>query len=161
MNPLVIPSAPSVIPSKARDLLFLLFASVCAVAYVDAGERQPQRPARTVWDSVFTANQAARGETAYLETCARCHKASLAGADESPALVGGAFLSNWSGQSVRDLHDRIRTSMPTDDPGIYSRQVVTDVMAYMFKVNGFPAGAVELSTVGDSLKDITIQSTKP
>ena len=51
--------------------------------------------------------------------------------------------------------------MPTDDPGTYSRQVVTDVIAYMFKVNGFPAGSVDLATAADSLKDITIQSAKP
>src|SRR6185503_3805570 len=51
---------------------------------------------RTVWDSVYTLNQAARGETAYAKVCARCHKASLAGGEESPPLVGGNFLANWN-----------------------------------------------------------------
>ena len=51
--------------------------------------------------------------------------------------------------------------MPTDDPGTYGRQLVTDVIAYVFKVNGFPAGSSELPSAADSLKDITIQSAKP
>ena len=155
-----------VITSRRRGIsLFAVAVAPFAVIALLAADRSvhasPHPRAKTVWDSVYTANQAARGETAYTNTCARCHKASLGGADESPALTGSAFLANWNGQSVRDLHDRVRTSMPTDDPGTYSRQLVTDVLAYMFKVNGFPAGSVELSTAADSLKDITIQSAKP
>jgi cytochrome c553 len=116
---------------------------------------------RSVWDSVYTSEQAARGETAYVKTCARCHKASLAGADESPPLVGGEFLGNWNGQSLGALHDRIRTSMPTDDPGTYGRQLITDVMAYVLKGIRFPAGAVELPTSIDSLKEIRMEAAKP
>jgi cytochrome c5 len=150
---------------KARDLLLALLLSplfIAALLFADGSvHASPPVRAKTVWDSVYSANQAARGESAYANTCARCHKASLAGADESPALTGSSFLANWNGQTVKDLHDRVRSSMPTDDPGTYSRQLVTDVIAYMFKVNGFPAGSAELSTAADSLKDITIQSAKP
>jgi S-disulfanyl-L-cysteine oxidoreductase SoxD len=150
---------------KARDLLLAVAISPVVIAAILFADRSvhaaPPSRAKTVWDSVYSTNQAARGETAYTNTCARCHKASLAGADESPALTGSAFLANWNGQTVGDLHERVRTSMPTDDPGTYSRQLVTDVIAYMLKVNGFPAGNAELSTVGDSLKNITIQSAKP
>jgi cytochrome c553 len=116
---------------------------------------------RSVWDSVFTLAQATRGETAYVKTCARCHKASLGGADESPPLIGGEFLGNWNGQSLGALHDRIRTSMPTDDPGTYGRQLITDVMAYVLKVNQFPAGAIELPSAIDSLKEIRMEAAKP
>ena len=162
-----------VIPSAARNLgprsLMPGVIAVCCVPLfivallaADRSVHASKRPrAKSVWDSVYTANQAARGETAYTNTCARCHKASLAGADESPALTGSSFLANWNGQTVRDLHDRVRTSMPTDDPGTYGRQLVTDVIAYVFKVNGFPAGSSELPSAADSLKDITIQSAKP
>jgi mono/diheme cytochrome c family protein len=144
----------------ARSLLLGAAALVLTTAFVE------QTPAfapsvRTVWDSVYSSDQAARGETAYVKTCARCHQASLAGADESPALAGSMFLGNWNGQTLAALHDRIRTSMPPEDPGTYSRQLVTDVIAYMLKVNGFPAGATALSTEADSLKVIVLQSTKP
>lgn len=120
-----------------------------------------QHAARTVWDSVYTVDQATRGESSYVKSCARCHKASLAGADESPALAGSGFLANWNDQPVGVLHDRIRSSMPSDDPGTYSRELVTDVVAYMLKVNGFPAGAAELPKESNALKNIVIRAAKP
>jgi cytochrome c553 len=146
-----------------RPLAVLAAVLVAPVLVAAAShERILSRPAaRTVWDSVYSVTQAARGETAYTKACSRCHQASLGGADESPALAGGAFLGNWNGQTLADLHDRIRTSMPPDDPGSFARPLITDVLAFMLKVNGFPAGAVDLPTNGDSLKDIVVRATKP
>ncbi|MES2176302.1 MAG: cytochrome c [Gemmatimonadota bacterium] len=120
-----------------------------------------QRPGRTVWDSVYTEDQATRGKTGYNQNCAKCHQASLEGADESPALVGGAFLGNWNGYTVGDVHERVRTTMPKNDPGIYGRQLISDVLAYVLKSNGFPAGSTELPTELAPLKEIRIESKKP
>lgn len=117
--------------------------------------------AHTTWDSVYSAAQASRGETLYVKSCARCHQASLGGADESPALIGSGFLGNWNGLPLSDLQTRIRTTMPTDSIGIYDRQLVTDVMAYMLKMNGFPAGAADLPKDLDPLRDIVVQASKP
>lgn len=116
---------------------------------------------RTTWDSVYTAQQAGRGESTYARTCSRCHQESMGGADESPALTGGAFTGSWNGQTLHDLHDRIRNTMPTDTPGTYSRQDVSDVLAYMLKFNQFPAGASELPTGEEELKSITWITTRP
>ena len=116
---------------------------------------------RTVWDSVYTADQATRGQVAYGRTCSRCHQPSLGGADDSPALAGGGFLGNWGGQTLYAVQDRIKTSMPTDDPGTYKRELITDVLAYILKVNGFPAGRSELSPETDSLKAIVLQTSRP
>src|SRR3954463_1247696 len=121
----------------------------------------PRAAARTVWDSVYTAAQASRGETAYAKTCARCHGASLGGGDESPALTGGNFLGNWNGLPVSDLQTRVKTTMPSDSVGIYPPQLVIDVIAYLFKANGFPAGQVELPKEGDPLKEIVIKTSRP
>ena len=120
-----------------------------------------ERPERTVWDSVYSAQQAVRGETLYVKGCARCHRASLSGGDESPPLAGGSFLGNWNGSTLSDLETRIRTTMPSDSVGIYDMKLVTDVMAFLLKSNGFPAGAVELSTATDSLKDIMVKTSRP
>jgi mono/diheme cytochrome c family protein len=149
---------------KDRRLPRLLGACV-VVAIVPMvqtrSERQPTAD-RTVWDSVFSAPQAARGETAYVKSCSRCHQASLAGADQSPPLAGGAFLGNWNGLPLSDLQERIRTTMPPDSAvGIFDRQLVTDVMAYMLKVNGFPAGASDLPKEPERLKEIIVQAAKP
>lgn len=116
---------------------------------------------RTTWDSVYTAEQAARGQDTYARTCSRCHQATLGGADQSPPLTGGAFLSSWNGQTLGDLHDRVRTSMPTDDPGTYRRQDISDVIAYVLRFNGYPAGKDELSADDAALKEIVFSSAKP
>jgi cytochrome c553 len=142
-------------------VLAVVFVAPVLVAAASRERSSSREATRTVWDSVYSAAQAARGETAYVKACARCHQASLAGADESPALTGGGFLGNWNGQTLADLHDRIRTSMPPDDPGSFARPLITDVVAYMLKVNGFPAGAADLPTTTDSLKEIVVRATKP
>ncbi len=145
--------------------LLSLFAIATLPALAFATEHrsgaQRMRRERTTWDSVFTANQAARGESTYARTCARCHTASLGGADESPPLAGGAFMGSWNGQTLHALHDRVRTTMPTDTPGAYSRQDVTDVIAYVLQYNRFPAGAVSLPDGDEELKGIRFVSTRP
>ena len=120
-----------------------------------------QQDERTTWDSVFSAAQAGRGETTYKQLCARCHMETLAGGDEAGELTGSAFMSSWNGQSLADLHERIRTTMPTDTPGVYSSQQVTDVIAYMLRFNGFPPGSVELTHANDVLKSIRFVTAKP
>lgn len=117
--------------------------------------------ARSTWDSVYTAAQAARGQVAYAQTCARCHKETMAGGDEAPALTGSAFMSGWNGLTLDELHERIRTTMPTDTPGVFPRPQITDVVAYMLRFNGFPAGLVELTHENEALKDIQFVATKP
>jgi mono/diheme cytochrome c family protein len=118
-------------------------------------------PPTTVWDSVYSSAQAVRGESSYVKLCARCHQASLGGADQSPPLVGSAFLGNWNGLTLADLHDRIRTTMPPDSIGIADRQAVADVIAYVLKANGFPSGATDLLPDAERLKSITVQTSRP
>lgn len=117
--------------------------------------------ARTTWDSVYSPEQAGRGETTYARTCSRCHAASMNGKDEAPALTGAAFMGGWNGLSLFELHDRVRTTMPTDTPGTYSRQDIADVLAYMLKFNQFPAGKADLPATEAELKGITVLSAKP
>lgn len=116
--------------------------------------------ARTTWDSVYSAAQAGRGESSYAKTCARCHGAALGGGDEATPLAGSSFLGNWNGQAVSDLQKRVMETMPSDTVGIYDRKLVTDVIAFLLKANGFPAGATDLSIEPDSLKAITITTEK-
>jgi mono/diheme cytochrome c family protein len=139
--------------------LLAVVAPVLARA-IDPHTRPHAGSARTVWDSVYTIAQAARGETAYVKSCARCHRASLGGGDESPPLTGSGFLGNWNGLPLSDLHDRIRKTMPTDSVGIFDRQLVTDVIAYVLKANGFPAGAADLPVDTLALRDIVVQASK-
>ncbi|HEY5060234.1 MAG TPA: cytochrome c [Gemmatimonadaceae bacterium] len=126
-----------------------------------AGPPIAQWADRTVWDSVYSPAQATRGETAYVKSCARCHGASLSGGDQATPLAGSAFLGNWNGLPLSDLQRRIKTTMPSDSVGIYDRQLVTDVIAYLLKVNTFPAGAADLPTDLDALSGIVVRTSRP
>ncbi len=116
---------------------------------------------RTVWDGVYSGEQAKRGEQLYHKECAMCHGPHLTGGESAPPLTGGEFLSNWSGLSVGDLAERIRKTMPSSKPGKLSRQENADVIAFVFSVNEFPAGKAEMSEKPELLKEIRIEMTKP
>jgi mono/diheme cytochrome c family protein len=119
-----------------------------------------QATPRSLWDGVYTQEQAKRGESAYIERCARCHGADLSSGDAVPPLVGTEFLSTWNTKTVGDLFDRIRTTMPADKPGTISRQQDSDIVAYLLNVNKFPAGSTELSTQTELLKQIQFDAFK-
>jgi mono/diheme cytochrome c family protein len=150
---------------RSRRLRVATLASLASVAFFAgrAGSLSARERllAKTVWDSVYTAEQAARGESAYGKGCARCHGAALTGGDQSPPLTGSAFLGNWNGQSLIDLQQRIKTTMPSDSIGIYDVKFVTDVVAFMLKANGFPAGQAELASDDAALKEIAIRASRP
>jgi S-disulfanyl-L-cysteine oxidoreductase SoxD len=113
---------------------------------------------RSVWDGVYSEDQAKRGSALYAKQCASCHGAELTGGESAPALVGGAFLSNWNGTTVGDLFERIRTSMPQDDPGRLSRQQNADILAFIFSANKFPVGKADLDRETEVLKLIKFET---
>ena len=114
---------------------------------------------RSVWDGVYTEEQARRGETLYGKECASCHRGDTGG-EEASALAGPAFLANWESLTVGDLYDRIRISMPPANPRRLSRRQITDILGHILKLNGFPAGKTELAQEAEALKQIRIEATK-
>ncbi|HYW42133.1 MAG TPA: cytochrome c [Bryobacteraceae bacterium] len=136
---------------KLRIAAAAILAAGAAAGYWD----------RSVWDGVYTEEQARRGETLYQQQCARCHGVSLTGGEEAPPLSGGGFLANWNGTTAGDLSERIRTTMPPDAPGRLGRQQNTDVLSHLFRVNGFPPGKAELPRETEILKQIRIEAEKP
>ena len=121
----------------------------------------PAAESRTVWDGVYTEDQAKRGESIYRKECAACHGDMLTGGESAPPLTGGAFLANWNGLTMGDLFDRIRKTMPQSAPGRLTRQQDADILAFMLSVNKFPAGKTELYRQLEMLKEIRFESAKP
>lgn len=118
-------------------------------------------PSPSVWDGVYTEEQAKRGGSLYSERCAKCHGPDLEGGEMAPGLASAEFKWNWSGLSVNDLFDRVRVSMPQDSPGSLSRQQIADILAFVFSKDGFPAGKTELARETEVLKEIRFEATKP
>jgi S-disulfanyl-L-cysteine oxidoreductase SoxD len=120
-----------------------------------------QDSSRSVWDGVFSEDQAKAGQADYLRSCASCHGDTLTGGDEAPSLAGGAFLSNWNGLTVGELFERIRTTMPINDPPSVGREVKTRILAYLLKMNRFPSGGTELSARTEAMRLIRIEADEP
>jgi quinoprotein glucose dehydrogenase len=115
----------------------------------------------TVWDGVYTREQAERGEKIYADRCARCHGDTLQGIESAPALVGPAFYNNWEGETLDALFERIRTSMPLDRPGSLTRAENGDVLAYMLRAAEYPAGTTTLDAQGGALTRVRVVIYRP
>lgn len=115
---------------------------------------------RSVWDGVYTEEQAKRGAALYFERCVHCHGPTLGGIDAAGALTGPTFNGNWNGVSLDLMLDRVRSTMPVDKPASLSRQQVADLLAYVFSVNKFPAGKTELPRQAEMLTLIQFKATK-
>jgi cytochrome c len=116
---------------------------------------------KTVWDGVYTEEQAKRGSDVYAEKCAMCHGDSLGGVESAPALTGPAFYANWEGESLNALFERIRMSMPQDNPGSLSRAQNADIVAHILRVGGYPAGSMPLDGQAGALTPIKVLTYKP
>ena len=124
-----------------------------------SGAESPAPP-RSVLDGVYSAAQLIRGRKAYDSLCARCHGEALGGGEDSPALVNEDFLNNWNGKSVGALVEYTREEMPSDGPGKVTRKQATDITAFVFSENDFPAGPRELEPNLDALNQIIITLKK-
>jgi len=120
-----------------------------------------QSSMRSVWDGVYTPEQAQRGHVLYSANCSSCHGDDLGGIEGAPQLAGGEFMSVWNGLTANDLFGRIRTTMPADHPGKLSDAEVLDVLAYILAQNNLPAGNLELPHGSDGLKQIRMSTEKP
>ena len=120
----------------------------------------PGAAQKSVWDGVFTAEQATRGAEAFKTNCSECHGNDLAGDGFAPALTGSDFMGNWNDLSVGDLFERIRVSMPPSGPSGVTAAQKADIVAHIMNVNKFPAGATELEPKTEVLKAIKIEMKK-
>ena len=137
-----------------RKILLALSALPLLVMILSAQET------RTVWDGVYTEEQAKRGEAIYVEHCLRCHGPKLLGGNEIAALTGTVFNGNWNGVSLDLMLERVRTTMPLDKPGTLSRQQSADALAFIFSVNKIPVGKAELPRQAEMLHLIVFKAEK-
>jgi mono/diheme cytochrome c family protein len=138
----------------------LLAAALLAAALVPFS-LAAQSPSRSTWNGVYSAAQAGRGLELYMAACAQCHAPDMSGIDPAPPLTGGRFAANWNGVALGDMVERIRVSMPQNDPGTLTRAQIADVTAYLLAQNGFPAGEKELPRQTAMLNTIAYEAYEP
>lgn len=143
-------STPAIVPRVTAVLVVLALGTFLTAI---AGARQAPDAARasdatSIWDGVFTGQQAERGRSLYAKHCSSCHGAGLEGG-EHRALAGDRFWASWQGTSVDGVLGYITTSMPHSEDGSaqgsLGADVYADILAHILSVNAFPAGASELT----------------
>src|SRR5476649_141286 len=117
-----------------------------------------QPPTRSVWEGVYTDEQATRGKALYSEQCASYHGGELTGGEMAPPLAGGEFMAGWDGLTVGDLFERIRISMPQNAPGSLSGQQNADILTFILSASKFPTGTTELPKEAGILKTIKFEA---
>ena len=115
---------------------------------------------KTVWDGVFSKEQAERGAAQFKSACSECHGNDLAGDGFAPALSGSEFMGNWNDLTVGDLYERIRISMPPSGPSAVTPAQKADIVAHILNFNKFPVGTSELEPKTETLKLIKIEMKK-
>jgi pimeloyl-ACP methyl ester carboxylesterase len=130
----------------------------------DAAGREPAQgtkvTGRTVWDGVYTEEQARRGRAEYMRACASCHAEDLRGNGTAPSLVEESFSFLYSDTTLGELFGRIRTLMPSDRPNSLSSQSYRDIVAFILQSNKFPAGDRELDVDPEALQQILITAKR-
>ena len=124
-----------------------VFVTLFAATLVTVLGAQAPAAKTTTKERVYSATQAARGEQTYMSSCVSCHP---------PATYKGAVFLNWQGRSLGDLLAFLSEKMPKNDPGSLSPKEYTQVMAFLLKLNGMPAGRADLPADPAALRGITI-----
>lgn len=122
----------------------------------------PPEAMRSIWDGVFTAEQAERGKAVFNSPCGTCHGSKLNGAPDdmdqppAPPLARAKFLRNWNGRSLGMLYSFSRATMPKSNPGFLPEEDYLAIVAYMLSLSGVPAGDTPLTTDLRALSHIVI-----
>lgn len=98
--------------------------------------------AQTVWDGVYTGDQAKRGQSAYTQYCVACHKADLMGIEG--AMKGEPFMERRREDNLETLFLDMKATMPRGNPGGLPDQTYTDIISYLLQSNDMPSGLAEL-----------------
>ena len=136
-------------------VLWILGSLVVALSAAGQGATD-----QTVWDGVYSSEQAERGMEVYSDQCALCHASTMTGSPQAPALTGPEFMFGWSESTLGELFERLRTSMPPDSRVLRDREYV-EVIAAILRRNSFPEGEEELMGDLDLLNGIRILRKAP
>jgi cytochrome c len=139
-------------------LSLLVLTAAVAVAAQTGQPTAPPPPAgsqKTIWDGVFSEGQTQRGDALYQKSCSLCHRNDLTGTmSDGPPLKGLDFFIRWRGQTLAEMLDAIKEIMPANNPGGLAPQTYLDIMTFLMKSNGIPAGATDLVYDPDTLQTI-------
>jgi S-disulfanyl-L-cysteine oxidoreductase SoxD len=136
---------------RASSMLLLCAAATAAIGAT--------RPAPSTSAGLYTEEQAAAGAQLYAQRCVMCHGAMLEGTYETPGLKG-KFVANWGRMPLGDLFDYLGRAMPQFAPGTLKPEEDAQLVAFLLKANGMPAGRTPLPADSTALRRITFVPTR-
>jgi mono/diheme cytochrome c family protein len=131
--------------------MYHLLPAAClalAGAVVHGSAQAPPPKVVTTASGVYTAAQAARGEQTYMNICVSCHPPGT--------YTQPVFRQKWNGAPLSYLYGLVSQTMPKEQPGTLEPEEYAQVVAYVLKLNGAPAGKTELPADLEALKKIRI-----
>ena len=138
-------------------------AGLATAAFAGAG-RQTVKPEdhyehlKTVWGGVYAAPEADRGKQAAATLCARCHGTDLKGA-KATGLTGTKFFDRWADLRLADVVNYIQSAMPHEHEVFVSRDSTRDIVSFMLRESGVPAGRDAMTADLAAMNEIVI--TRP
>jgi cytochrome c5 len=106
------------------------------------------RPARSLGDRVFTANQASQGKALFAQECDTCH--------EIENYTGANFAAKWGGGTLADVYQDFALAMPPANAGGLTPATYASIVAFFASESGYPPGNVELPGDATQLRGIAI-----
>jgi mono/diheme cytochrome c family protein len=99
--------------------------------------------------AIYQAAQAAAGAKLYDTNCSSCHGDRLEGG-VGPALSGATLgtLAKNTKLTIGDMFSFLSLQMPLNEPASLKHDQYVDIMAYILKFNGYPAGSKPLTYSG-------------
>lgn len=110
---------------------------------------------KTVWEGVYTEEQAARGRELFASTCATCHKEDLSG-ERGPSLTAESFYARFDSDTLGRIYNSVLTRMPADNRGSLRPEQAADLVAFLLQFNTFPSGAEPLAASAEALTAIRV-----
>jgi mono/diheme cytochrome c family protein len=130
-------------PQKRVSIFFAVAIVVLAMTTVVESAIAAQ--AKTVWDGVYTDEQAARGATSFTANCSRCHGGTMGDGEGGRSLAGERFWKSFRESTVDHLLDYVSKNMPNGAGGSLSASVYADLVAFILSRNDLPPGKSELT----------------
>jgi len=132
--------------TSPQPRLSILFAiAIVGLAMTTVVESAAAAQNKTVWDGVYTQQQAERGALSFTSNCARCHGGTTGDGDEGRSLAGERFWKSFRESTVDHLLDYVSKNMPNGAGGTLSASVYADLVAFILSRNALPAGTSELT----------------
>jgi mono/diheme cytochrome c family protein len=117
---------------------------------------------RSIWDGVYTREQAARGQQMARAACGLCHGSRMNGVPDDndmrpgPPLARAYFLRVWDGRTLGSFFTYSKWTMPQANPGFLPDEDYAAIVAYALSLTGAPAGSTPLPTSARELGYIMI-----